>query len=79
MNAACRSCGAPIRWVTTTGRKPMPLDVDPHPDGTVVPAHDPARPGIVVAQVLPAPPTDRPAWRPHFATRPNADQHRQAR
>lgn len=76
--ATCKSCGARIRWVITTAGKRMPLDPEPHPEGTIVPVFDPAR-DRPVARVLPAPPTDRDAWRSHFATCPNADQHRRAR
>jgi hypothetical protein len=32
---ACASCGAPIRWVTTSGRASMPLDFNPDPAGNV--------------------------------------------
>jgi hypothetical protein len=31
----CGSCNAPIRWARTEKGKPMPLDVEPHPAGTV--------------------------------------------
>jgi hypothetical protein len=32
----CRSCHAPIRWVTMRGtRKPNPLDAEPTPNGNV--------------------------------------------
>lgn len=76
----CRSCGARIRWVVSaaTGKR-MPLDYAPHREGTIVPAHDPARPGVIVARVLPEPPADGDAWRSHFATCPHADQHRRER
>lgn len=37
----CRSCKAPLRWATTeVGRKAMPLDRDPNPDGNVVLVRD---------------------------------------
>lgn len=33
---ACRSCGAAIKWASTPGGKPMPLDAKPNPDGNVI-------------------------------------------
>jgi hypothetical protein len=34
---ACRYCGAPVRWMVTTPRgRTIPVDPDPHPDGTLV-------------------------------------------
>ena len=31
----CQSCGASIRWETSTKGRPMPLDSLPRPDGNV--------------------------------------------
>jgi hypothetical protein len=74
---ACRSCGAPIRWVVTTSGKRMPLDPAPHVNGNVVPLRDRLEKGRdPIAMVLPHPPTDQPAWLSHFATCANATQHR---
>lgn len=80
--AECRSCGASIRWVETLKGKRIPINREPdrvrgnlrkvQPDETL-----PAR-----AQVLPeaeaAEARDRgeDLWLAHFATCPNADQHR---
>lgn len=33
--ATCRSCGAAILWATSPTGKRIPLDANPHPDGTV--------------------------------------------
>ena len=32
----CRSCGRPVRWVTTAHGRPQPLDPDPNPLGNIV-------------------------------------------
>ena len=34
--AACRSCGAAVRWVRTAKGKPMPLDMQSNERGNVV-------------------------------------------
>jgi hypothetical protein len=34
--AACRRCGAPIRWVKTRKKKNMPVDDEPVSDGRFV-------------------------------------------
>lgn len=77
---ACRSCGAPIRWAVTVNGKRMPLDEQPDPDGNLV-LSDPT-PGAYAPTVafttqntLPLP-DDPPRFTSHFATCPNADQHR---
>ena len=74
----CKSCARPMRWVTNrlSGRK-MPVDFDPHEDGNVVvDAND-------RADVYRATPTEIPAGSTlhfsHFATCPNADEHRRRR
>lgn len=33
--SACRSCGAPIRWVTTGAGNLMPLNAEPDPAGNI--------------------------------------------
>lgn len=71
--ATCRSCGAPIVWVITEAGKRMPIDREPHPDGNVIPSVD--LDGKVRARVVTAP-FDGNAWRSHFVTCPNANQHR---
>lgn len=67
--ATCRSCGAPIRWENTvTGRK-MPLDAEPVLEvgrGVFSLNED----DLLVAEAA------RPLFRSHFATCPNADEHR---
>lgn len=75
----CRSCGARIRWVITSKGHRMPLDPNPHPQGNVVPQGQSITVLEPLAVVLPEPPTDRPAWRSHFATCPNAAKHRKTK
>lgn len=73
--AKCRSCGAPILWVVTTLGKRMPLDAEPHPDGNVslVPAGAMVLPAELVEQ---GKKIGSKRYRSHFATCPNAAQHR---
>ena len=89
----CTSCRARIVWArsATTG-KAMPIDVEPHADGNIVLRLDPVPEAPKrrqrVAYVIgtrtdyPGPqgglsPTE-PRYRSHFATCPNAAQHRKA-
>lgn len=80
MSAACKSCGAPIRWVEMKSGKTMPLNIAPVDDGNVVILRDLA---IVLsegerAEELQMPPAfRRPLYRSHFSTCPNAEQWRQ--
>jgi hypothetical protein len=74
----CRSCLRPMRWVTvsTTNRK-MPVDYDPHEDGNVVVyANDRAD---VYRDTPSAVPNGATLHFSHFATCPNADEHRKSR
>ena len=73
---SCRSCEAPIIWTRTSTGRAMPIDADPHPDGTIRPVPDAT---TVAAQSIPL--ADRPnhsgqLHRSHFATCPNAAYHR---
>lgn len=62
MSDTCRSCQAPIIWVTSaTTKRPMPLDAKPE-KRVVVDEHHVGR--VVDAYVS------------HFSTCPNAAQHR---
>ena len=69
-------CGAIVRWVLTEAGRRMPLDEDPHPDGTVVLRHGPD--GAVRAHVLTGAelPAQETAWRPHWQTCPDSSQLR---
>lgn len=69
----CRSCGAPVRWVKTEHAKAMPLDEEPTSDGNIVIEQGIAR---VVGPLFA---DGRPLHKSHFATCPNAAQHRKGR
>lgn len=78
---ACGSCDAPIIWASTVKGRPMPVDAEPDPDGNIL-LH--ARPGRgPLAEVVPAGQDGLIAGEQlrlsHFATCPNADQHRRPR
>lgn len=75
----CRSCGQPVRWVETTQGKKMPLDplpcptlgnVEVRPSGSQMLAfvHSPSMVPLT---------TQRPVYRAHYATCPNARRSRQ--
>ena len=73
----CKSCGAEIRWVRTPAGKMMPLDAKPTPEGNVVVVR-----GIGYAgtskytgdpNLLPG---EEFRYTSHFATCPQAGQHR---
>lgn len=67
--SSCRSCGAPIEWARTPKGKRIPLDVEPRPDGNLAFVAG----ELVNAAGLP-PEVERRVS--HFATCPNAAQHR---
>jgi hypothetical protein len=73
----CKSCGRPMRWVDTNRGRKMPVDFDPHEDGNVV-VHANGR-----ADVQGATPSEIPNGATlhfsHFATCPNANEHRRPR
>ena len=75
--AQCSSCYAQIRWVVTENKKSMPLDAVPTKDGGWVILED--RPGPVARPVMPLIDTNVTRWTAHWATCPNADQHRRGR
>lgn len=73
----CRSCGALILWVVmaSTNRR-MPLDAEPHTDGTIE-LQDDVTAGVLKGDVLAeARAAGVPLYRSHFASCPNAAQHR---
>lgn len=85
-DGTCRSCGALIRWAVTASGRRMPVDAEPHEHGNVVlevmsephPAKQTTLRALVIA------PADVVAdevlrFRSHFATCPNARQHRSRR
>jgi len=76
--STCRSCGAKIKWIKTVAGKNMPVNPEPlsfadvdegtvlvGEDGTAMASH-----GLLVDE------DGMPWYESHFATCPNADQHR---
>lgn len=67
----CRSCGARIIWCSTVRGKSMPVDWAPSDDGNLI------IDGDGVARVIDLlSPKDSPRHKSHFATCPDADEHR---
>lgn len=68
----CRSCGAPITWVSTTKDKAMPVDAEPSEHGNL----------MIVDGTAHVVPTDTPQLQPvplyrsHFVTCVHADAWR---
>lgn len=71
---ACRSCGSPVVWAITVTGRPMPVDAEPSPAGTVeltATGHG------VRASVTTVADSAEPMRRTsHFATCPQADAWR---
>jgi hypothetical protein len=65
--STCRSCGADITWAVTTRGRRIPLDTAIK--NVAIPATDPALDGPVTVTFVSGHET-------HFATCPNADEHR---
>lgn len=78
--STCTSCGAAIVWATTAAGKVMPLDALPvERSGAVLAASRTPSGDLEVRSIHPDGgylwPDEHPA-RSHYATCPNADQHR---
>lgn len=71
--SVCRSCGAEIRWAKTTGGKPIPVDPEPAENGNL--ALETVRGELMAfpASLFVEPDELHVS---HFATCPNADEHR---
>ena len=87
LESVCKSCRAIVVWSVTLAGKRMPLDHAPSPDGRffVFVPDDPREP-LQCANVSErseraeeARYTDRPRYTSHFATCPNAEEHRRKR
>lgn len=77
MSDDCKSCGAPIFWVTMRGtERPAPLDVEPSDKGNVV--VDDARGRVLSRFELEEVPLD-PRYMSHFVTCPQRKQWRTRR
>ncbi len=73
----CGSCGASVRWLVTHLGRAMPVDADPVHTGNIVIESDDTTAGVHVRPHDPL--LDDPGitrWVSHFATCPNAEQHR---
>lgn len=78
MTDRCRSCDAPIRWARTEARDlPMPLNPEPTEEGNVQLVNGKAR-VLAGFDLLHAGDAGEPLYRAHFATCPNATEHRKA-
>lgn len=76
----CKSCGAPVRWAITaaTGAR-MPLDVEAVDDGNLGVVEwqsDGHRLATPIVAVNPTTALTRFRYTSHFATCPNANDHR---
>lgn len=84
MGATCRSCHAAVVWVVTTAGASMPLDPEPRADGNIEMTGRTRRTkqGGMAPEVSYVPTqgaliaSDEPRYVSHFATCPNAEQHR---
>jgi hypothetical protein len=73
----CRSCRARIVWAKTPTGATMPVDASPAADGDHVLYPGPQ--GWLVLRVHEHADADRPHYKSHFATCPNAGAHRRER
>lgn len=67
----CRRCKALIAWAQTARGRPIPLDVSPHPEGTVVITADGAK-VLTAEQAETARMLGTRCWRPHQQSCPRA-------
>lgn len=74
--SSCRTCHAEIEWVRTPEGRTMPIDPEPAEDGNLaLIAGDPIIAVPVAANELLVD-DDGLRYKSHFATCPQADQHR---
>lgn len=69
----CRSCGKTIWWLTTTAGNTMPVDPEEVPDGNIVLVDGKAH---TLRGDLFEEKHEGPRYKSHFATCPQAAQHR---
>lgn len=77
----CKSCGAEIIWITMRSGKSMPCDAKPITYRATVPGGPErtltlVRPDGRIATGVFDPDADEKGYTSHFATCPNANQHR---
>lgn len=72
----CRSCNEPIRWITTSGGKHMPVDYDPHDGGNILLWPDGRSKQCEPGGPREGIPAEATLHYSHFATCPHADRHR---
>ncbi|MFA6031151.1 MAG: hypothetical protein WC969_14945 [Elusimicrobiota bacterium] len=75
--SACRSCGAPILWAETASGKKCPFDAKPTPAGEWA-LDDTTHPPLA-AKIVRAEGSSESGFTCHFATCPNAAEHRRKR
>lgn len=76
--AKCRSCGAPILWAETVKGRSIPIDVQPVHDGNIRLEQRDALPPLAIVltgQIE----NNMQRFRSHFASCPNAAQHRRTK
>jgi hypothetical protein len=74
----CRSCRKPIQWAVTEKGRRMPIDVEPAADGNIV-LQVRGRfmpPLAIVRGAVLIDDNNEKRYKSHFATCPNAAQHR---
>lgn len=82
----CRTCNAPIEWVITERGKRMPIDANPHPDGRFKKLPRVATEHGMATKVRYLPDAEladaragvSALYTSHFATCPDAADHRKA-
>ncbi|MGH1344366.1 MAG: hypothetical protein ACRBN8_22595 [Nannocystales bacterium] len=74
---SCKSCHAPVWWAVTIHDKSTPMGADPSQDGCWVidGQTENGAPRVRLSEPL-TDPADTPRFQTHWATCPNADQHR---
>jgi hypothetical protein len=77
LRRACRTCGASIVWAKTPTGKSMPVDFEPASGGNVILDEGPE--GLLAVLCHESAVVDKPRHKAHFATCPQAAEHRRAR
>lgn len=72
----CGSCGAEIVWAKTAAGRKMPLDNTPHPAGRIDLGADGFATVLGAKRATEVQVEGRKLYQSHFATCPNAAQHR---